>query len=127
MAKKAKKPARPSGKVPASRSGDDDVLRRIANALERLAPVASSAIDFSVADAFVWQQNGRKLIPVPRVSRVEMNLLKGIDQVRDIVVEDTERFAKGLPANNALLWCARGTGKCSPVKAVHACTNASLG
>jgi len=127
MAKKAKKPAHPAGKVPASRSGNDDVLRRIANALERLAPVASSAVDFSVADAFVWQQNGRKLIPVPRVSRVEMNLLKGIDQVRDILVENTERFAKGLPANNALLWGARGMGKSSLVKAVHAGTNASLG
>ena len=127
MAKKAKKPAHPAGKVPASRSGNDDVLRRIANALERLAPAASSAVDFSVADAFVWQQNGRKLIPVPRVSRVEMNLLKGIDQVRDILVENTERFAKGLPANNALLWGARGMGKSSLVKAVHAGTNASLG
>jgi predicted AAA+ superfamily ATPase len=127
MAKKAKKPAHPAGKAPVSRSGNDDVLRRIANALERLAPVASSAVDFSVADAFVWQQNGRKLIPVPHVSRVEMNLLKGIDQVRDILVENTERFAKGLPANNALLWGARGMGKSSLVKAVHAGTNASLG
>ena len=127
MAKKAKKAARPAAKTIPAKPGNDDVLRRIANALERLAPVAGGGADFTAADAFVWQQNGRKLIPVPRVSRVGMSLLKGIDQVRDILVENTERFAKGLPANNALLWGARGMGKSSLVKAVHAGTNAGLG
>jgi predicted AAA+ superfamily ATPase len=125
MAKKAKKRPSSAARTPAAKSADDSVLRRIADALERLAPVASSAVDFASADAFVWQQNGRKLIPVPRVSRVDMNLLKGIDQVRDILVENTERFAKGLPANNALLWGARGMGKSSLVKAAHAAINAA--
>jgi predicted AAA+ superfamily ATPase len=106
---------------------DDALLARIADALERLAPPAPTAPDFSVADAFVWQAAGRKLIPVPKVNRVEMSLLKGIDIVRDILVENTERFAKGLPANNALLWGARGMGKSSLVKATHAAINASLG
>src|SRR6478735_1272585 len=104
---------------------DDALLARIADALERLAPAAPAAPDFAVADAFVWQAAGRKLIPVPRVNRVEMSLLKGIDTVRDILVENTERFAKGLPANNALLWGARGMGKSSLVKATHAAINAA--
>jgi predicted AAA+ superfamily ATPase len=106
---------------------DDALLARIADALERLAPAAPAAPDFAGADAFVWQAAGRKLVPVPRVNRVEMSLLKGIDTVRDILVENTERFAKGLPANNALLWGARGMGKSSLVKATHAAINASLG
>jgi uncharacterized protein len=108
-------------------SYDNALLARIADALERLAPSAPAAPDFTVADAFVWQATGRKLIPVPKVNRVEMSLLKGIDIVRDILVENTERFAKGLPANNALLWGARGMGKSSLVKATHAAINASLG
>jgi predicted AAA+ superfamily ATPase len=106
---------------------EDALLARIADALERLAPPAPAAPDFAVANAFVWQATGRKLIPVPKVNRVEMSLLKGIDIVRDILVENTERFAKGLPANNALLWGARGMGKSSLVKATHAAINASLG
>jgi predicted AAA+ superfamily ATPase len=78
------------------------------------------------ADAFVWHPEGR-LIPVPRVSRVDLGLLKGIDRMRDILIENTERFAKGLPANNALLWGARGMGKSSLVKAAHASVNAEAG
>ncbi len=74
------------------------------------------------AEAFVWHPAGR-LIGVPRVSRVELSLLKGIDRMRDILTENTERFATGLPANNALLWGARGMGKSSLVKAVHASVN----
>src|SRR6202040_3269446 len=100
-----------------------DVLERIANALERLAPTPPRAPDFTVADAFVWYPDGRKLAPVSRVNRVDMSLLKGIDRMRDILVENTERFARGLPANNALLWGARGIGKSSLVKAVHASIN----
>jgi predicted AAA+ superfamily ATPase len=96
------------------------VLQRIADALERLAPAAKPQADFSEADAFVWQAAGRRLSPVPKVSRVEMSLLRGIDRVRDTLAENTGRFARGLPANNALLWGARGMGKSSLVKAVHA-------
>jgi uncharacterized protein len=118
----AKKPSSPgNGELPA------DLLLRIADALERLIPSASVAPDFTVADAFIWHPAGRKLAPVADVNRVEMSLLKGIDRMRDILVENTERFARGLPANNALLWGARGMGKSSLVKAVHAEINAALG
>ncbi|KMO30941.1 ATPase AAA [Methylobacterium variabile] len=99
------------------------VLLRIAAALERAAPPAIPAPDLAAADAFVWQPDGR-LQPVPRVNRVEMGLLRGIDRMRDILFDNTERFARGLPANNALLWGARGMGKSSLVKAVHAEINA---
>jgi uncharacterized protein len=95
------------------------LLRRIAEALDRLAPARAVAPDLSAADAFVWHADGR-LVPVPEVSRVDMALLRGIDRVRDTLAENTERFARGLPANNALLWGARGMGKSSLVKAVHA-------
>ena len=97
----------------------------MAAALERLAPPVPAALDFAAADAFVWHPGGRRLTPVAHVNRVEMSLLKGIDRVRDMLVENTERFAKGLPANNALLWGARGMGKSSLVKAVHAAVNGS--
>jgi predicted AAA+ superfamily ATPase len=102
-----------------------DVLERIAVALERLAPPSTSAADLDAADAFIWHPDGR-LVPVPRVNRVEMSLLKGVDRVRDTLVENTERFARGLPANNALLWGARGMGKSSLVKAAHAAVNAGF-
>jgi predicted AAA+ superfamily ATPase len=104
-----------------------DVLERIASALERLAPSPPRAPDFTIADAYIWYPSGRALVPVPRVNRVDMSLLKGIDRMRDILVENTERFARGLPANNALLWGARGMGKSSLVKAAHAAVNAGLG
>ncbi len=103
----------------------DDVIERIAGALERLAPSLPAAPDFSSAEAFVWHPEGRRLAPVARVNRVEMSLLKGIDRVRDLLVENTERFARGLPANNALLWGARGMGKSSLVKAAHAAVGAA--
>jgi len=102
--------------------GNEDLLaklERIAAALERLAPEPKPAIDPDAADAFVWEPRGT-LLPVTRVNRVEMVLLKGIDRMRDILVENTHRFANGLPANNALLWGARGMGKSSLVKAAHA-------
>ncbi len=102
-------------------------MTRIADALERLAPRPNADADFAAADAFIWQPQGSRLaLPVPRVNRVEMTLLKGIDRVRDTLMENTERFAKGLPANNALLWGARGMGKSSLVKASHAAVNASV-
>jgi uncharacterized protein len=122
------KPARSASKRPATILADDTPAR-IARALEAIAahlsanaPVPFGAESFSQADAFVWHPNGR-LTEVPRVSRVEIGLLKGIDRMRDILMENTERFARGLPANNALLWGARGMGKSSLVKAAHASIN----
>jgi uncharacterized protein len=103
------------------------LLTRIADALDRLAPAPAEAPDFAVADAFVWHADGKRLSPVPKVSRVEMALLRGIDRVRDTLTDNTERFARGLPANNALLWGARGMGKSSLVKAVHAEINKAIG
>src|SRR6266849_4278620 len=102
-------------------------LHRVADALERLAPPAPTPPRFDATDAFVWHPEGRRLAPVARVNRVDMSLLKGIDRVRDVLVENTERFAHSLPANNALLWGARGMGKSSLVKAAHATVNAKLG
>jgi predicted AAA+ superfamily ATPase len=101
-----------------------DILRRIAEALERLSPCVQAAPDLEIADAFVWHPDGKRLVPVPKVNRVDMSLLRGIDRVRDVLMDNTERFAKGLPANNALLWGARGMGKSSLVKACHAAINA---
>jgi uncharacterized protein len=101
-------------------------LERIADALEKLVPGAAVAPDFAVADAFVWQPQNHTLHPVAKVNRVAIGLLRGIDRVRDILHENTERFARGLPANNALLWGARGMGKSSLVKAVHAEMNRQL-
>src|SRR5438067_763339 len=98
-------------------------LQRIADALDRLSPRTAAAPRFDAADAFVWHPQGARLDAVARVNRVDMALLKGIDRVRDLLVENTERFARGLPANNALLWGARGMGKSSLVKAVHAAVN----
>ena len=99
------------------------LLRRIADALERLAPAASAVNDLAAADAFIWHADREWLEPVPVVNRVALGLLRGIDRVRDILLENTERFAAGLPANNVLLWGARGTGKSALVKAAHAAVN----
>jgi predicted AAA+ superfamily ATPase len=96
------------------------LLARIADALERLAPLAPPPINLNGADAFVWHSETERLSPVPDVSRVDIALLVGIDHQRDQLIENTRRFAAGLPANNALLWGARGMGKSSLVKAVHA-------
>ncbi len=96
------------------------VLARIAAALERLAPPPAAAPDFEAADAFVWRAEEGVLQPVPRVSRVPLSLLSGIDRNRDALVANTERFARGHGANNVLLWGARGMGKSSLVKAAHA-------
>ena len=99
------------------------LLIRVADALERLAPLAAPKNDLAAADAFIWHAEGEWLEPVQTVNRVELDLLRGIDRVRDILVENTERFAAGLPANNVLLWGARGTGKSALVKAAHAAIN----
>lgn len=101
-------------------------LLRIANALERIAPPARKPADLTLADAFVWHPAGSELAPVARVNRVALSLLRGVDRVRDTLAENTERFARGLPANNVLLWGARGMGKSSLVKSVHADTNQRL-
>ena len=126
MAKSKSKPKPKSAAKPKPGAPDAQTLTRIADALERLAPRPNADSDFAAADAFIWQPQGSRLVPVPRVNRVEMTLLKGIDRVRDTLMENTERFAKGLPANNALLWGARGMGKSSLVKASHAAVNASV-
>ncbi|MCL5775478.1 ATP-binding protein [Limibaculum sp. FT325] len=107
--------------------GDTALLARIAEALERIAPPPAPAPDLGAADAFVWAPDPDRLIPVRRVNRVEMELLVGIDRSRDTLIENTGRFARGLPANNALLWGARGMGKSSLVKAAHARANAETG
>jgi predicted AAA+ superfamily ATPase len=124
----SKRPAKTATKGPASNLSNA-TAGRIATALEAIAahlsaasPAAASPEPFGSADAFVWHPDGR-LSPVPRVSRVDLGLLKGIDRMRDILIENTERFADGLPANNALLWGARGMGKSSLVKAAHADIN----
>src|SRR6201996_5349353 len=141
MSKKPRKPDPKGPAKPATRNAqkvaakrptgeaNGEAAERIASALETIAAhlAAGSAAGFSPesfgnADAFVWHPDGR-LTEVPRVSRVEIDLLKGIDRMRDILIENTERFANGLPANNALLWGARGMGKSSLVKAAHASIN----
>jgi len=141
MSKKSRKaaPHRPSraaqrkkSALPARRPAgapDGHTAERIAHALEAIAthlsaasPAVAATASIGEADAFVWHPDGW-LAPVPRVSRVDIGLLKGIDRMRDILIENTERFAKGLPANNALLWGARGMGKSSLVKAAHASIN----
>jgi predicted AAA+ superfamily ATPase len=103
---------------------DDDVLRRIAEALERMAPPPPVAPDLEAAEAFVWHPELGRLVPVPKVARVALELLQGVDSQKAILLENTRRFAGGLPANNAMLWGARGMGKSSLVKAVHAAVNA---
>jgi uncharacterized protein len=112
-------------KTPPPTELSPELLERIAGALDRLAPPPKILPNLDVADAFVWHPDG-KLSPVPRVNRVEMSLLKGVERMRDVLLENTERFAKGLPANNALLWGARGMGKSSLVKAAHAAVNAAF-
>jgi predicted AAA+ superfamily ATPase len=103
------------------------LINRIAEALERLAPKPPEAPDFRAADAFVWRAADETAQPVAKVNRVDIALLKGVDRNRDMLLENTTRFAKGLPANNALLWGARGMGKSSLVKAAHAAVNAARG
>ena len=96
------------------------LLTRLTEALERLAPPPPPPADLSGADAFVWHPSPGRLAPVARVSRVAIGLLKGVERQKDILLENTLRFAAGLPANNAMLWGARGMGKSSLVEAVHA-------
>src|SRR5579862_413331 len=99
------------------------LLHRIADALERLAPPGAAANNLAAADAFVWHAEQEWFEPVLSVNRVPIGLLRGIDRVRDVLLENTARFAAGLPANNVLLWGARGTGKSALIKAAHAAVN----
>jgi predicted AAA+ superfamily ATPase len=107
-------------------TSDTDFLARIAAALERLAPSPAQTPDFAAADAFVWHAEPEGFEPVAVVNRVPLSLLKGIDRAADQLLANTERFARGLPANNALLWGARGMGKSSLVKAAHAEVSAKV-
>ena len=102
----------------------ETLMSRIADALDRLAPPPLPGGQLEVGDAFVWQPEAIGLQPVPAVYKVDLSLLRGIDHVRDTLIDNTRRFAQGLPANNALLWGARGMGKSSLVKAAHAAINA---
>lgn len=97
-----------------------ELLARIAQALERLAPAPQPAPDFDAASAFVWHTGPDRLEGVAEVAHVDLGLLQGIDRARDTLLQNTRHFARGLPANNALLWGARGMGKSSLVKALHA-------
>jgi len=99
---------------------NDDALTRIAEALERISPKPLDAPDFSGGNAYVWHVAPDRLDPVHNVNRVDINLLVGVDRSRDTLLANTTQFANGMPANNALLWGARGMGKSSLVKAVHA-------
>ncbi|MCR9212503.1 MAG: ATP-binding protein [Proteobacteria bacterium] len=101
-------------------------LRRIADSLERIAPPKPDNPDITSGEAFVWQAETNDLRLIPKVNHVDMSMLHGIDRVKDILLDNTMRFAKGLPANNALLWGARGMGKSSLVKAAHALVNREL-
>ena len=128
---RAERHANPADRLPPLKAGgfslsDKDLnaiaerLDRLLELIERAVPPAPARPDFAAADAFVWLAASRSLQPVEKVNRVDIDLLKGIDRLRDILKENTERFQRGLPANNALLWGARGMGKSSLVKAVHA-------
>lgn len=99
-------------------------LDRLIDAVSRLAPPPPPPNDLAAADCFVWSPEAGHLLPVAKVNRVALDLIRGIDRVRDILLDNTRRFAAGLPANNALLWGARGMGKSSLVKAAHAAVNA---
>lgn len=103
-----------------------ELLSRIADALDRISPPPLKAVDFDMAEAFVWRQEPDGLDPIQSINRIDLDLLQGIARQINSLKSNTTRFAKGLPANNALLWGARGTGKSSLVKAVHAHVNDAL-
>jgi predicted AAA+ superfamily ATPase len=120
-ARRAPMPAAKDETMPA---GLEAKLERLIAAVERLTPAAPRPADLTAADCFVWNAETVSLDPVPRVNRVALELIRAVEHVRDILLDNTRRFAAGLPANNALLWGARGMGKSSLVKAVHAAINA---
>ncbi|MGI9479764.1 MAG: ATP-binding protein, partial [Hyphomicrobiaceae bacterium] len=104
-----------------------DVLERIATALERIAPPADPTPNYDAAEGFIWQPRPPTFQPVGHINRIPLGLLKGVDRTAEQLLDNTRRFAEGFPANNALLWGARGMGKSSLVKAAHAEVRQSLG
>jgi predicted AAA+ superfamily ATPase len=105
----------------------NEKLDRLIAAMERLAPPPPPTPDFAASECFIWDASAFALAPVPVVNRVDISLIRGVDRVRDILLDNTRRFAAGLPANNVLLWGARGMGKSSLVKAAHATVAADTG
>lgn len=105
----------------------NDKLDSLLALIERAVPEKPATIEIDSADAFVWVPVPGNLLPVSKVNRVDIALLCSVSRVRDLLLDNTRRFAKGLPANNALLWGARGMGKSSLVKAAHATINQELG
>ena len=103
------------------------LLARIAEALERAAPPQAAPADLKNGEAFIWHAENGRLVPVREINRLDLALLVGIDRPASTLLENTRRFARGLPANNALLWGARGMGKSSLVKSVHGAINAEIG
>jgi uncharacterized protein len=103
-----------------------ELLSRIADALDRLAPPPPPPANLDAAEAFVWHPAPPRLVPVAKISRIDLALLKGVDRQKQILLDNTLLFARGLPANNAMLWGARGMGKSSLVKATHAVVNQQL-
>ena len=99
---------------------NQEILNRIAEALERISPNIDEKIDLSKSDGFVYDDSLKNLKPVKKISRIPIQLLKGLENQKDILLKNTQNFANNLPANNALLWGAKGTGKSSLVKSVHA-------
>jgi len=99
------------------------LFERIAAALERLSPPAPTLAGLDQSDAFVWHPELGRLSPVAQVAHVDLGLLQGVDYQKRLILENTRHFARGLPGNNAMLWGARGMGKSSLVKAVHAMAN----
>ena len=99
---------------------NQEILNRIAEALERISPNIDEKIDLSISDGFVYDDSLKNLKPVNKISRIPIQLLKGLENQKDILLKNTQNFANNLPANNALLWGAKGTGKSSLVKSVHA-------
>ncbi len=105
---------------------NQEILNRIAEALERISPNIDKKIDLSKSDGFVYEDSLKNLKPVKKISRVPIQLLKGLENQKDILLKNTQNFANNLPANNALLWGAKGTGKSSLVKSVHAEINSQI-
>ena len=103
------------------------LLARIAEALERSAPPQAAPADLKNGEAFIWHAEDGRLVSVREINRLDLGLLVGIDRPASTLLENTRRFARGLPANNALLWGARGMGKSSLVKSVHGAINAEIG
>ncbi|MCI5050373.1 MAG: ATP-binding protein [Rickettsiales bacterium] len=102
---------------------DSPALNRIADALERINPVKPDALALDKADAYIWHADSLQCVPLEKTAHLALDLLKGVDHVKNILLQNTKQFAEGFSANNALLWGARGMGKSSLIKAIHAQLN----